>query len=108
MRRPPPPPPRAGRCCNAAARSPGPNSCLQTETPLRSTASTPLLFVPLQETAAWEGRGAFLYHVDAGGDIAAQALTLIHLAHIWARAGFSFSLVRVPAGRSALANKKWA
>lgn len=42
----------------------------------------------------WEGRGAFLYNVDAGGDIAAQALTLGHLAHIWARAGLSFSLVR--------------
>jgi hypothetical protein len=48
----------------------------------------------LQEVAAWEGRGAFLYNVDAGGDIAAQALTLGHLAHIWARAGLSFSLVR--------------
>lgn len=48
----------------------------------------------VQEVAAWEGRGAFLYNVDAGGDIAAQALTLGHLAHIWARAGLSFSLVR--------------
>ncbi len=47
-----------------------------------------------QEVAAWEGRGDFLYHVDAGGDIAAQALTLAHLVHIWARAGLSFSLVR--------------
>ena len=46
-----------------------------------------------QEVAVGEGRGSFLYHVDAGGDIAAQALTLAHLAHIWARAGFSFSLV---------------
>jgi hypothetical protein len=49
----------------------------------------------VQEVAAWEGRGAFLYNVDAGGDIAAQALTLGHLAHIWARAGLSFSLVRL-------------
>lgn len=46
-----------------------------------------------KEVAVWEGRGAFLYHVDAGGDIAAQALTLAHLAHIWVRAGFSFSLL---------------
>lgn len=47
-----------------------------------------------QEVAAWEGRGAFLYHVDVHGDIAAQTLTLAHLAHIWCRAGFTFSLVR--------------
>lgn len=43
--------------------------------------------------AVWEGRGEFQYHVDAGGDIAAQALTLAHLAHIWFRAGFGFNLL---------------
>lgn len=46
-----------------------------------------------QERVVWEGRGELQYHVDAGGDIAAQALTLAHLAHIWYRAGFGFNLV---------------
>lgn len=56
--------------------------------------SSPCDYRIAQEVAVWEGRGSFLYHADAGGDILSQALTLAHLAHIWCRAGFSFSLVR--------------
>ena len=47
-----------------------------------------------QEAPSWEGKAGFLFHLDLGGELLTQSLTLAHYLHIWCIHGFAFQLVR--------------
>jgi hypothetical protein len=44
-------------------------------------------------TGPWEGRGAFLYHVDFVFDVVCHIVALAHYAHIWWLHGLALQLV---------------
>jgi hypothetical protein len=39
---------------------------------------------------SWEGKGAFLYHLDLAADVAIHLMTLAHYMHVWFLHGLSF------------------
>jgi hypothetical protein len=39
---------------------------------------------------SWEGKGAFLYHLDLASDAAIHMMTLAHYCHVWFLHGLSF------------------
>jgi hypothetical protein len=39
---------------------------------------------------SWQGKGAFLYHLDLTADVAIHLLTLAHYMHVWFLHGLSF------------------